>query len=423
VAPLSPGAGRMDIISRMKNKIRYRPEDWARRSGLGIKVNDERTPSEIDRSRILHSAAFRRLAAKTQIFGVGQDSFFRSRLTHSLEVAQIAKGIALRVGADVETCEAAALAHDIGHPPFGHRGEAVLARLMSDHGGFEANAQNFRILTRLEVKFRGEPGLDLTRTVLDGILKYRERWDGEKPKFYFVDDERVLEIVEWASEGFAARSLECQIMDWADDVAYSSHDFEDGLHAGMISTQLLWSFSEEIVADARKKLKACTEKDFQFVMNNVVQCEAAPPDEREATVKTLTSRIINTFLQVDRAPRASSKRSDPTRHRWDLTVPPALRRKCQMLKSAAFVLLVSDPRVASLEARADRVIASLFDLYRDPTSTTLYPEPFRSRFRTLRDNHSRARVACAFIAGMGDDYAERVYSRVFSGNRAALTDY
>jgi dGTPase len=158
--------------------VRYSDADWNRRAGVDLKVGDERSPSEIDRSRILHSAAFRRLGGKTQIFGVGQDPFFRSRLTHSLEVAQIAKGIALKTEADIETCEAASLAHDIGHPPFGHRGEEVLAGLMREHGGFEANAQNFRVLGLLEVKFPDHGGLDLTRAVLDAVVKYR---DGHVP--------------------------------------------------------------------------------------------------------------------------------------------------------------------------------------------------------------------------------------------------
>lgn len=214
----------------MQRRIIYRSSEWERYKGGGLKKGDERSPSEIDRSRILHSAAFRRLAGKTQIFGINQDSFFRSRLTHSLEVAQIAKGIALKTQCDIETCETAALAHDIGHPPFGHKGEQVLARLMTDHGGFEANAQNFRVLTLLEVKFIDEAGIDLTKAVLDAVLKYRKPWDGHRAKFYYVDDDRVRRIVEWAKDGVEEQSFECQVMDWADDVAYSSHDFEDGLH-------------------------------------------------------------------------------------------------------------------------------------------------------------------------------------------------
>lgn len=407
----------------MQKRMIYRASEWERYAGIGLKKGDERSPSEIDRSRILHSAAFRRLAGKTQIFGINQDSFFRSRLTHSLEVAQIAKGIALKTKCDIETCETAALAHDIGHPPFGHKGEQVLAKLMRDHGGFEANAQNFRVLTLLEVKFVDGAGLDLTRAVLDAVLKYREPWDGDRAKFYYVDDSRVREIVEWAKDGIKEQSFECQVMDWADDVAYSSHDFEDGLHAGLISGQRLRTYRDEICEHAKRKLSSTSATDFEFVRKLVVEFEAAPPESAEATAKKLTSRIITEFLAVERVPRSSKKGGSPARHSWDLKVKPSLRRKCEMLKSASYVLLVSDPRVASLEARADRVLEALFGVYSQESAEALYPEPFRSRFKALHDNHTRARTACDFISGMTDDYAERVYSRIFSGNRAALTDY
>jgi dGTPase len=404
-------------------KIHYGTPDWERQGNLGLKVNDERSASEIDRSRILHSAAFRKLAGKTQIFGIGQDPFFRSRLTHSLEVAQIAKGIALKTQADIETCEAAALAHDIGHPPFGHRGEEVLARLMFQHGGFEANAQNFRVLGLLEVKFPDRPGLDLTRAVLDATLKYRQPWDGARRKFYYVDDPAVKGLVEWAMQGFEQLSFEGQAMDWADDVAYSSHDFEDGLHAGLITHQRLRTYQSEIMAHARMKVSACRMADFDFVSRLILEYERAAPRESDATAKRITSRIITQFVGVERRPRTGVRFGTPARHRWNLYVPPSLRRRCQLLKSAAFILLINDPRVASLEARADRVLEALFGIYSADSAEALYPEPFRTRFREAREVHSRARVAADFISGMTDDYAERVYSRIFSGNRAALTDY
>ncbi len=403
-------------------RIAYRPADFARKRSIGIKLNDERTPSEIDRSRILHSAAFRRLAGKTQIFGIGQDAFFRSRLTHSLEVAQIAKGIALRTKADVEVCEAAALAHDIGHPPFGHRGEQVLARLMKDHFGFEANAQNLRVLCFLEIKFEDEPGLDLTRAVLDAVMKYREPWDGERAKFYYTDDPRILEMAEWAMQGQLTKPFECQVMDWADDVAYSSHDFEDGLHAELITGQRLRMYREEIIDHAQRKVRNCASSDFEYIRSLVVRFEEADPDKREAVAKQSTSGIINSLLRIERVRKVTAP-GTPARHRWDLHIPPALRRKCQMLKSAAYVLLVNDPRVASLEARADRVIEALFRIYSNEESVALFPEPYRGRFQKAHDVNARARIACDFIAGMTDDYAERVYSRIFSGTRAALTDY
>jgi dGTPase len=206
-------------------------------------------------------------------------------------------------------------------------------------------------------------------------------------------------------------------------VAYSSHDFEDGLHAGLITYQRLRTYEQEILSHARSKVKACGASDFQFVARLILEYENSAPDKAAAVAKRITSRIITQFVGVDRRRRASVPVGASSRHRWELNVPPGLRRKCQLLKSAAYVLLINDPRVASLEARADRVIEALFGIYAAEGAEPLYPEPFRTRFRAAREVHSRARVAADFISGMTDDYAERVYSRIFSGNRAALTDY
>ena len=215
--------------------------------------------AERDRGgRIIHSAmiAFRtlagqagrrsftvrlsRLQGKTQVFGVRYGDFFRTRLTHSLEVAQIGKALAVRLGADPTLVEAICLAHDIGHPPFGHYGEQALRTRMAEHGNFEANAQNLRVLTQLEVKSDRYTGLNLTRSVLDGLLKYKAI-HGSRPglrKSCYAEDAPLL---EWVCEhgSLEERSFECQIMNWADDVAYSAHDLEDGIHVGMITVHHL----------------------------------------------------------------------------------------------------------------------------------------------------------------------------------------
>lgn len=297
---------------------------------------------------------------------------------------------------------------------------------MEGHGGFEANAQNFRILTKLEIKTPDEPGLNLTRSVLDALLKYREPWNESRPKFYYVDDARVRDIVEWAMEGFSAPSFESQVMDWADDIAYSCHDLEDGLHAGMISSQRLDVYGSQILNHARGKVRECREEDWNEIFKIVVECEShGDPRFMEAARKVRISLLINEFIHVQRKRRhhRPGVTGVPLRHRYDLDVPIELRRKCQMLKSAAYVLLVNNPRVASLEARAERVLPELFGLYRSSKATALYPEPFRTEFEALTKDDDRARLACDFIAGMTDDYAERVHSRVFSGARAALADY
>ena len=242
----------------------YDEHDAARRVGeQGKAAGLPRSPYERDRARVLHSSALRRLAAKTQVVGVGVDDFPRTRLTHSLECAQIGRELGAALGADPDVVDAACLAHDLGHPPFGHTGEDALDEAIAAVGGFEGNAQSLRILTRLEAKvaddWLGSVGLNLTRAVLDATVKYPWERRADTSKYGVYSDD--LDAFAWIrdrepADGTEARSLEAQVMDWADDVAYSVHDLEDGIHAGHFELAALDDPTE------RKTVLALTESTY-----------------------------------------------------------------------------------------------------------------------------------------------------------------
>ncbi|MDE3075077.1 MAG: dNTP triphosphohydrolase [Chloroflexota bacterium] len=392
-------------------EIRYCPADAERRTPEPPKPEEVRDPWEIDRARVLHSSAFRRLQGKTQVFASGEDDFFRTRLTHSLEVSQIAKGIALRVGANPTLCEAAGLAHDIGHPPFGHAGERVLHHCLRQAGGFEGNAQNLRVLTKLEVKSELYDGLNLTRAALDAVFKYKRSYQearaaGEE-KFFYDDD---LSLAEWICQEPRDRrpSFECQIVEWADDVAYSVHDVEDGMQSGLISLERLGKGGSP--AGLEQAVGAIDNRAAEAVIEEVrallrVQGERA----RKAARKTWASQTIHEMVRAASAIAADDQGRGP-RYRWRLQVPEEQRRKSRILKSLAFELVFKEARVAGVQERAERIIRGLFGrLVADSTGSS-YPDDFRERMSA--GTTTRERLACDFIAGMTDDYAEKMYRRL-----------
>ena len=301
-----------------------------------------------DRARVLHSAALRRLAAKTQVVAVGGDDFPRTRLTHSLECAQIGRELGGTLGCDPDLVDAACLAHDLGHPPFGHNGEAALAELAAGIGGFEGNAQSLRLLTRLEAKVPGA-GLNLARATLDATLKYPWLGPGEaagsggKYGAYGDDGEAFHWIREDAPSNRAC--LEAQVMDWADDVAYSVHDLEDGLHAGLITFDVLRDEKERDVVAELTIATYCppgftTEAELAGVFAELLELDCWPASfdgspAAVAAVKSLTSELIGRFCSA--AEQATRPAGHPPLRRYDadLTVPRQQRLECALLKGVA----------------------------------------------------------------------------------------
>jgi dGTPase len=356
--------------------VRYSAHDRERPAPEPPKATGEghRSPFARDRARVLHSAALRRLAGKTQVVGPGEGAEVsgvpRTRLTHSLEVAQIGRGIAEELGADPDVVDTAGLAHDIGHPPFGHNGEKALDEFGAACGGFEGNAQTLRILTRLEPKVDGT-GLNLTRATLDAACKYPWLRRAEERKFgaYAADAAMLAWLREGAPDG--RRCLEAQIMDWADDVAYSVHDVEDGILAGRIDLAALADPDERgaVVGLAAlhfgaepTALAAAAEELSALPVVRAVHGfrAAAAPAAAHVALKRLTSELVGRFVVA--ATEATRERYGDVpvqRYTADLVVPDAARAEVALLKAVAVRYVMSDPRRLAMQARQREMLAEL----------------------------------------------------------------
>jgi len=442
----------MEKVIRTINAIHALKHNWAEHGKLASSYNeneferqhkpigvvgDKRTPFEKDRDRIIHCAAFRRLQGKTQVFGMGGSDFFRTRLTHSLEAAQIGKGIAIFLGnANSELVEAACLAHDIGHPPFGHTGEDVLKKLMKKYGGFEGNAQNLRILSQLEVRSakQKKPGLNISRATIDALLKYKipyskinKKTKIEKWKFYYDDDKS---LVKWASLGAPSaktRSFECEIMDWADEIAYSTHDLEDGIKVGMIT-------ESKISSKIEKKVKMRVEEIYEWdpdVWDEII-CKIRKASsqngtelERKGRRRDTIASLIHLFITSSKA-KARKGSSHPSRYQIELKINPKEELMCCMLKKLVWELIITDEHLSTLQRKASIIVTRLFEEFTkfddEDITFKMYPLDFRERLESAKTRITKFRIACDFISGMTDNYATRMYSRLISGENGSIFD-
>jgi dGTPase len=339
-----------------------------------------RTAFQRDRDRVLHTTAFRRLQYKTQVFVIHEGDYYRTRLTHSLEVSQIGRTMARALGANEDLVEAICLAHDLGHPPFGHAGEVILNQLMEGHGGFDHNKQSLRIVTKLEVRYPEFRGLNLTWEVREGMVKHETEYD-------------VSDASEFGADTRGA--LEAQLANPADEMAYTAHDLDDGLRSELIKPEQLehlgwWKYLKENLGwDGTH-------------FNDMV---------RYRLVRRLLGLLVNDQVEaVSRRLEAADVRSpDDVRNLPDnvIGLSPELATMTRELKTFLYESLYRHPRVMRMQIKAERVITDLFNAYLEEPRQLPREEQQRLEERSLE------RVVCDYVAGMTDRFALQEHAKLF----------
>lgn len=421
-------------------RARMLPEGPKRSALGGATRREQRGPFARDRARVLHSAALRRLAGKTQVVGPGEGAEItgmpRTRLTHSLEVAQIGRSIAEELGCDPDVVDTAGLAHDIGHPPFGHNGEWALDQVAARCGGFEGNAQTLRTLVRLEPKIVGG-GLNLTRASLDAACKYPWPARPAGPAVSSPDPTRRpsrrkygvytedLAAFEWLREGAPEdrQCLEAQVMDWSDDVAYSVHDVEDGILAGRISLAALADPTERaaLVTLAAGSFGAdrgaCEAAGVRLLELPVVAAAreldpAAVGAGGQVLLKRMTSELVNRFVAaaVD-ATRARHGDGPLGRYAAELVVPAPVGAEVALLKAVAVRYVMADPVRLRLQAEQRALVAELAEAIALGAPDTL-SGGLREAWRDAPDDAAHWRVVVDQVAALTDQQAYAWHARL-----------
>ena len=397
--------------------------------------DDYRSPFQIDRDRIIYTPSFRRLQSKTQVFLSGEYDFYRTRLTHSLEVAQIGRSICNRLKKrsdilseeyfiDPDLVEAACLSHDLGHPPFGHAGERVLHSIMQNQGGFEGNAQTLRQLTET---IYGQRGMNPTRAFLDSTLKYKTLLSEipEAPNhfiydyqikhlvFAFEDKDQILQFQAGDTRN-AFKSVECQIMDWADDTAYSLNDIVDGANAGFINLQNLENWAET------NNLKGDDAKNLEQLCKSI----------RRKRLEPLMGRKVGDFIAaaniVDTEKNFMSSRT--ARYKYKIDVSSEIAKESKLYKKISLDLVFKSPQLQQLDHKAARVLGELFNiLYDNYISNNKKPLKLVSSeseelISIAEKDSQKARVITDIISEMTDKLAVRTYRRLVDPNFGSILD-
>ncbi len=373
---------------------------WAERhpAGRGRRYpedhNDERPDFERDRDRIIHTGAFRRLEYKTQVFVNHEGDYYRTRLTHTIEVAQVSRAIARRLDLNEDLAEALALSHDMGHPPFGHSGEAVLNVLMKDQGGFEHNLQSLRIVEELETRFPGFPGINLTWVTREGILKH-------SPGKHYKPCKRIERL-----DPAKPPSLEAQLIDLSDEIAYLNHDIDDGLESGLLEPKALeqvelWGTALEEarkrVRDAGPSVTTRTEK----TAGKIVRLTAI----RWLIGYLISELVAETGRRVSAA-NISSAAEIRSKGLWLAAMPEQTDARRKKLKAFLYRNLYQHPSVEAKHRETDEIVQALFDYF------VKRPDQLPDTYRSRIEKKGLYRCVCDYVAGMTDRYAYQMRDRL-----------
>ncbi|MCH6257792.1 dNTP triphosphohydrolase [Puniceicoccaceae bacterium K14] len=404
----------------------------------GSRPKDYRSAFQVDRDRVIHSSAFRKLQSKTQVYLSGEYDFYRTRLTHSIEVAQIGRSICHALKAksehledsfyiDSDLVEATCLSHDLGHPPFGHGGEKTLHRLFKDKGGFEGNAQTLRLLTEtLYQSPSRQDGMTPTRSFIDGILKYKNLYSElDSPSNHFIYDfqlqyrdfahERAHELQGRQKAGAFSQysSIECQIMDWSDDTAYCINDIVDGVRARFITVERLENWAE------KNGLTAETQPIFERFVNDIRR------DRLEAVFGTKIGAFIGACKLV-RADNALSQESN--RYAFNLVVGSEIKSQARFYKKLAFDLIFKSAPLQQMDYKGDKILVGIFEALRDcylgerrSSSFAILPEMTANLIKNSQSD-DKWLIVRDYLASLTDGQALRIYKRLYDPEYASLID-